>query len=88
MTQPAATPNETWTVGKLLSWTRDHFRTNGLDEPRLAAELLLASALGCRKIELYTRYEAVPCTEERIAFHQPGGLGHQYRADRRRAPGL
>ncbi len=68
MTQAAATPNETWTVGKLLSWTLDHFRTNGMDEPRLAAELLLASALGCRKIELYTRYEAVPSTEERSAF--------------------
>lgn len=70
MTEPATTPTETWTVGKLLSWTRDYFRTNGLDEPRLAAELLLASALGCRKIELYTRYDAAPSAEERSAFRQ------------------
>lgn len=68
MTQPAVTPTETWTIGRLLTWTREHFRSRGLEEPRLAAELLLASALGCEKIELYTRYDAVPSDQERSGF--------------------
>ncbi len=44
----------------MLNWTRAHFEAKGLDDPRLCAELLLAEALGCRKIELYTRFEQVP----------------------------
>jgi len=51
---------DVWTVGRLLNWTRDHFTARGLDQPRLCAELLLAESLQCRKIELYTRFDAVP----------------------------
>ncbi len=55
--QPDATP---WTVTRLLTWTRDHFQRHGLDSPRLCAEILLAHALGCERIHLYTRFEQVP----------------------------
>lgn len=49
-----------WTVGKLLSWTREHFVRCGVDQPRLASEILLAHAIGCQKIQLYTQFEAEP----------------------------
>jgi release factor glutamine methyltransferase len=47
---------ESWTVGRLLDWTTGHLRTKGVDSPRLEAEVLLAHALGCRRIDLYARY--------------------------------
>jgi release factor glutamine methyltransferase len=49
-----------WTIGRLLGWTCEHFSGRGLDEPRLCAEVLLAHALRCRRIELYTRFEEIP----------------------------
>ena len=57
-----ATPVETvnWTVGKLLAWTTDYFSRHEIDEPRLSAELLLAHALGCSRMALYTGYEQTP----------------------------
>lgn len=59
-----------WTVQKLLDWTREHFRTRGLESPRLCAELLLAHCLGCERIELYTRYASVPNDEQRARFRE------------------
>lgn len=56
-TEPQA---ETWTIERLLAWTRAHLRENRIESPRLCAELLLASALGCQRIELYTRYDSTP----------------------------
>jgi release factor glutamine methyltransferase len=49
-----------WTVQRLLAWTRPHFEQCGVDAPRLAAEVLLADALRCRRIDLYTRFDATP----------------------------
>jgi release factor glutamine methyltransferase len=47
---------ESWTVGRLLDWTAGHLRAKGVESWRLEAELLLAHALGCRRIDLYARY--------------------------------
>ncbi len=52
--------NQVWTIARLLEWTQKHFEAKGLDEPRLAAEILLATALSCKRIELYTRFDQVP----------------------------
>lgn len=56
------TPAQTgpWTVRRLLAWTREHLERRGIESPRLCAEILLAHAMGCPRIELFTRYEAVP----------------------------
>ncbi len=54
------TGDQPWTIQRLLVWTTDFFKQKGRDTPRLAAEVLLSEALGCRRIELYTRYEEVP----------------------------
>ncbi|MBU4272963.1 MAG: peptide chain release factor N(5)-glutamine methyltransferase [Planctomycetes bacterium] len=59
---------EPWTVGRLLQWTTDYLKERGADSPRLDAEVLLARALGCRRIELYTRFDEQPGDESRAAF--------------------
>lgn len=57
-----------WTIGRLLTWTTDFLRQKGLDEPRLATEVLLAHAAGCRRIELYTRFETSLTPEQTDRF--------------------
>ncbi|RMG98165.1 MAG: peptide chain release factor N(5)-glutamine methyltransferase [Deltaproteobacteria bacterium] len=48
-------PRRDWTFGELLDWTRGRFAEVGIDSPRLDAELLLAEAAGCARIDLYLR---------------------------------
>ena len=66
----ASSGADVWTVQRLLAWTRGYFERAGLDQPRLCAELLLAHALGCRKIDLYTRFDAVPTEQQRARFRE------------------
>ena len=61
---------ETWTVGRLLSWTADYLKRHGSESPRLDAEVLLAEVLGCQRIELYTAFDTVPGEEPRAAFRE------------------
>lgn len=61
---------EAWTVGRLLGWTTDYLKAHGADNPRLDAEVLLAEALGCERIELYATFDAVPGEAPRTAFRQ------------------
>jgi release factor glutamine methyltransferase len=63
-------PTEEWTVGKLLTWTADYLRKQGADSPRLDAELLLAEARGCERIELYTAFHEVVPEETRAKFRE------------------
>lgn len=55
--------NEAWTIQRLLEWTTEYFEQVEAETPRLEAEVLLAEALGCQRIELYTRFEEVPDQE-------------------------
>lgn len=57
-----------WSVLRLLNWTADFFKQHGNDSPRLDAEVLLAEVLGCKRIELYARFEEVPPAAQRDAF--------------------
>ena len=59
-----------WTVGRLLQWTADYLKGRGADSPRLDAEILLAEALGCQRIQLYTAFEDVPQDDKRTAFRE------------------
>ena len=64
MNRPDDSP---WTVLRLLDWTRDYL-TGAVDEPRLSAEVLLASALKCPRLQLYTRFDYQPTAEELASF--------------------
>jgi release factor glutamine methyltransferase len=50
-------PDQTWTIGRLLTWTTQFLKQRHVESPRLDAELLLAEACGCRRIDLYTRFD-------------------------------
>ncbi|MBI4717354.1 MAG: peptide chain release factor N(5)-glutamine methyltransferase [Planctomycetes bacterium] len=58
-TSPAAE----WSIARLLAWTTEYLTRQGIDDARLSTEVLLAHALGCRRIELYTRGDVVPPPE-------------------------
>jgi release factor glutamine methyltransferase len=68
--QSSAPRAETWTIGRLLDWTATFLAQKGSEFPRLDTEVLLAHALGCRRIELYTRYEEVVPEEARRHFRE------------------
>jgi release factor glutamine methyltransferase len=57
---------EVWTTGKLLEWIKDYFTKNGVDSPRLSAEMLLAHILGTKRIDLYVKFDQ-PVEEARLA---------------------
>jgi release factor glutamine methyltransferase len=62
--------SETWTVRRLLEWTEDYLRKKGVESPRLETQILLAHALGCKKIDLYVRHEEEPPEEKKSAFRE------------------
>jgi release factor glutamine methyltransferase len=64
------TTTDAWTVGRLLTWTTDFLKGKGADSPRLDAEVLLAHARGCKRIELYTAFEEEPTEAVRTAFRE------------------
>jgi release factor glutamine methyltransferase len=59
-----------WNIGGLLDWTARFLADKGSESPRLDTEVLLAHALGCRRIELYTRYEEEASAEARQRFRE------------------
>lgn len=61
-------PQDVWTVGRLLKWTADYFAQHGVDTPRLDADILLAKAMGCERIGLYTRFTEPASDEVRAVY--------------------
>jgi release factor glutamine methyltransferase len=57
-------------VQELLRAAREHFERHGLDTPRLDAELLLCSALGCDRLRLYLDFEKPVGGAERDRFRE------------------
>ncbi|SHG93429.1 release factor glutamine methyltransferase [Thermosyntropha lipolytica DSM 11003] len=60
----------TWRIKDLLSWTTRFFTEKGLEEPRLEAEVLLASALGKDRVYLYTNYDLPVNQKERELYRE------------------
>lgn len=61
----------TWTLGALLDWTAKHLAQKGLEYPRLDAEVLLAHAVGCKRIDLYgVRHADVATPEQRQKYRE------------------
>ena len=59
MSADAPPPAEEWTVRRVLEWTIGHLKKHGSDTARLDAEVLLAYARGCSRIQLYTAYDEI-----------------------------
>src|SRR5882757_1408341 len=64
------TTEDSWTVGRLLSWTIDYLSKHGAENPRLEAEVLLAHARNCRRIDLYTTFGDTASEDTRTAFRE------------------
>jgi release factor glutamine methyltransferase len=50
---------QTWTIQKLLDWTTGYLASKASESARLDAEILLAHALGCDRVALYTQFDDV-----------------------------
>ncbi len=59
-----------WTVKSLLAWAREWLASKGVENPRLDAELLLASALGCDRVRLYIDVDK-PLGPDELARFKP-----------------
>ena len=55
VSEPSSPRRRDWTILEVLGWTTQRFSERGVPGPRLDAELLIAHALGAKRIELYTR---------------------------------
>lgn len=68
MSDASPTPaGDVWTVKRILDWTIPHLKSHGSESPRLDAEILLAHARGCPRIQLYTNYDQ-PLTDAQRAM--------------------
>ena len=61
---------ESWTLGRLLEWTTKFLAEKEAESPRLDAEVLLAEARGCKRIELYTAWDVEADERVRTAFRE------------------
>jgi len=61
-------PDAPWTVARLLAWTQEYLHRRRIEPARLCAEILLAHALGCERLRLYTCHEQVPDPPVRERF--------------------
>ena len=59
-----------WSIGELLRWTQARFAELGIAEARLDAEHLLAHALGCSRMTLYTEHDRTVDEEPRARFRE------------------
>ncbi len=68
-----------WTTRALLSWMREAFTKAGIDSPRLCAEMLLASTLGCERLRLYMEADrpATPDERDRLRDLAARALKHE-----------
>jgi len=57
-----------WTILKLLRWATDYFNDNEIEDPKAAAEILLAESLHLRRIDLYLQYDRPLEKRELSAF--------------------
>ena len=70
MSNGNAANHEPWTVLRLLQWTTEHLRKTGSSSPRLDAEILLAEAMKCQRIELYTSFAQEPSEDVKARFRE------------------
>ncbi|MEZ6124351.1 MAG: peptide chain release factor N(5)-glutamine methyltransferase [Planctomycetaceae bacterium] len=65
MTESTAPADDVWTVRRILQWTTGYLQQKQFESPRLEAELLLAHARKCQRINLYTDLETPLTDSER-----------------------
>ncbi|SFH55995.1 peptide chain release factor N(5)-glutamine methyltransferase [Planctomicrobium piriforme] len=64
------TTEEPWTVRRILDWTIGFLKERGSETPRLDAEVLLAHARKCKRIQLYTQFDQPLTDEQRTVMRE------------------
>ncbi|MDR3559934.1 MAG: peptide chain release factor N(5)-glutamine methyltransferase [Negativicutes bacterium] len=59
-----------WTIGAILTWTKQYFEDKGVDNPRLDAEVLLSHILGKDRLYLYVNFDQPLQTEELAVYRE------------------
>jgi len=57
MQNPPGPSEVEWNILSLLKWATGYFTSHGIDSPRASAEILLATLLNLKRIDLYLRYD-------------------------------
>ncbi len=60
---------QAWTTLSVMTWTTQRFQEAKIEGARLESELLLAHALSCKRIELYTQFDR-PMSEPELATYR------------------
>ncbi|MBT0663834.1 peptide chain release factor N(5)-glutamine methyltransferase [Geobacter pelophilus] len=60
---------ETWTIRKVLDWTKSYLADKGVDNARLESEWLLAAITGHDRVGLYVNYDQ-PLTDAELANYR------------------
>lgn len=63
--------DETWTIRRILDWTRGYLERKGDEHPRLSAEWLISDACGLSRMEIYLNFDR-PLTPEELARMHDG----------------
>lgn len=61
---------DAWTIRRLLAWTAKYLEEHGSESPRLEADLLLAEARGCQRLDLYMHQDEEPPPTVRTAYRE------------------
>jgi release factor glutamine methyltransferase len=61
---------ERWTIGSILTWTKQYFADKGVASPRLDAEVLLSHVLGKDRMYLYVNFDQPLEPVELTAFRE------------------
>jgi release factor glutamine methyltransferase len=67
---PETRPEDSWTVGRLLTWTTDYLKRHRSESPRLDAEVMLAHVLEWQRVQLYTHFDEEVSQSARKAFRE------------------
>jgi len=54
-----------WTILEILKWTTGFFKEKQIINPRLNAEYIISHVLGCKRFDLYVRFEEIVSLENR-----------------------
>lgn len=70
MQNQAAAEDNDWNILKLLQWTTTYFTSRSVENPRAAAEILLASVLQLERVDLYVRHDLPLSADELGRFKE------------------
>lgn len=59
-----------WTIRSVLSWSKQYLQDKGIESPRLDTEILLAKALGIKRIDLYLDMDRPLMDDELGAYRE------------------